>query len=148
VRLAIAFLVAPISTTVTIWPLFSTLWMLHLGIFAHQPYNLALLNAIQYSRPATVVAAAVTLVGAAPAYWLFTSLGWLRLGQFATLGVVLGWTPFAVAAVALRISADFWLPLSLLGAACGLVSATVFWLIGVAPSSPARRLDHGDRGAA
>jgi hypothetical protein len=135
-RLAIAFLIAPIATGGAIWLTFSVLWLLgwHFLVFPHEPYQRVVQDATIVSRLGTEIAAVVTLVGGVPASWLFRRMRWLRLGHFAVLGVVLGWVPFRLLALVHPLARD-WIPLSLLGIICGLASSTAFWLIGVAPSN-------------
>lgn len=146
-RLAIAFLVAPLATPFAIWLTFSAAWLLQADL-AHQPYQLVVINTTGVSRLATPIAAVVTLVGAVPAYWLFRRMRWLGLKHFLALGVILGWAPFGLAALVRPLEARFWLPLSLLGITCGLASASVFWLIGVAPHWSEPVPERSRRGAA
>jgi hypothetical protein len=95
VRLAIAFLIAPLATGGAIWLTFTALWLLgwHFFVFPHEPYQRVVQDATIVSRLAIEIAGVVTLVGGVPAYWLFRRMRWLRLEHFAVLGVVLGWVP-------------------------------------------------------
>lgn len=136
VRLAVAFLIAPMATGGVIWLTFSVMWLLgwHFFVFPHEPYERMVQDATIVSRLAIEIAGVVTLVGGVPAYWLFRRMRWLRLGHFAVLGVVLGWVPFGLAALRQPlIPLGEWLPLWLLGIICGLASSIAFWLIGVPP---------------
>jgi hypothetical protein len=136
VRLAIAFLIAPLATGGVIWLTVFVPWLLgwhFLFVFPHEPYRRVVQVATIVAMLAIEIAGVVTLVGGVPAYWLFRRMRWLRLGHFAVLGVVLGWVPFGLAALVQPLYLGQWLPLWLLGVICGLASSVAFWLIGVPP---------------
>jgi hypothetical protein len=134
VRLAIAFLIAPLATGGVIWLTLFVPWLLdwHFFVFPYEPYQRVVQVATIVAGLAIEIAGVVTLVGGVPAYLLFRRMRWLRLEHFALLGVVLGWVPFRLLALVRPLARD-WFPMSLLGIICGLASSIVFWLIGVAP---------------
>lgn len=134
-------MLAPLATPLTIWVMFTVLYVIGAGWFADKRYSLVLDNVVVYALVGTPIAYVVTLAGGVPGYRLLFRRGRLSLSHFVVLGAVLGALPFVVFDIAMTVwglsLGGRWLepPLSpwimFLATICGSASSAAFRALGV-----------------